>query len=434
MAGGAGASGGMFADAVSRLEAANRITGLEDEVIERLSVPLATLQVSIPVRRDDGRLSILSGFRVRHDTTRGPAKGGIRFHPEVCLDEVQALAFWMTFKCAALGLPFGGGKGGVIVDAKSLSPMELERLSRGYMEQIADFIGPETDVMAPDMYTNARVMGWMMDEYSQITRRQTPAVITGKPLELGGSHGRDASTGRGAFYVIRELQRREEWEPQQTTVAVQGFGNAGQSLALLLHEAGYRVVAVSDSKGAIHREAGLDIPSVVRVKNEDRKLEAIYCDGSVCEAVEADRISNEDLLALEVDVLVPAALGNVITCDNVDRVRARLIVEVANGPLTTEADAALADRDVRVVPDIVANAGGATVSYFEWSQNKSGWYWSEEEVFQRLEAIMTRELRAIEELAERERATLREAAYAHALRRIGRAIEAKGTHSYFRQG
>lgn len=428
------AAGHIFADAIRRLDRAFQYAQMEEETLERLKHPMAILQVSIPVRMDDGSLQIFDGYRVRHNDTRGPTKGGIRYHPDVDLDEVKALAFWMTFKCAVVGVPFGGAKGGVAVHPKDLSRLELERLSRGFIRQMGDFIGPDVDILAPDMYTNAMVMGWMTDEYSKMRRQHAPAVITGKPIPLGGSLGRDDATGRGTYYCIKEIERRKGWNPRAIRVAIQGFGNSAQPVARLLHEDGYRVVAVSDSKGGVYRAEGLDVPSLIYFKNESRQLKAVYCNGTLCEAVEATKISNAELLELDVDLLIPAALENQITAENVERVQASVIVEVANGPTTSEADAVLVHRNILVIPDILANAGGVTVSYFEWTQNKQGFYWPLEEVHQRLEAIMTREFRAIYELAEQLQIDMRTAAYVHALNRIGSAIEAHGTQSYFVNG
>jgi glutamate dehydrogenase (NADP+) len=380
---------------------------------------------------DDGSLSIFEGYRVRHDDTRGPTKGGIRYHPGVSLDEVKALAFWMTCKCAVVGLPYGGAKGGVTVNPKELSHLELERLSRGFIREVADFIGPDTDIPAPDVYTNEMIMGWMQDEYSKIRRQHVPAVITGKPIALGGSLGRGDATGRGAFYCIREIERLRGWTPPDIRVAIQGFGNAGQAAASLLHEAGYRVVAVSDSRGGIYNPDGFDVPSLVQFKQASRQLKAVYCHGCLCEMVEADNITNEQLLELDVDLLVPAALEDQITAENAARVKAPVVVEVANGPVTSEADAVLAERDILIVPDILANAGGVTVSYFEWTQNRQGYYWSLEEVHRRLQEIMSREFRAVHERAEAIGCDMRTAAYVHALDRIGGAIAAQGTQRYF---
>jgi glutamate dehydrogenase (NADP+) len=421
----------LFQDALRRLDRAFQYASIDEEVLEKLKHPKMVVEVSIPVRMDDGTLRVFHGYRVRHDDTRGPTKGGIRYHPDVCLDEVKALALWMTFKCAVVGLPFGGAKGGIVVNAKELSRLELERLSRGFIEQIAEFIGPETDIPAPDMYTNSMVMGWMMDEYSKIRRQRTPAVITGKPIPLGGSLGRDDATGRGAYYCVKELERQRNWKPADIRVAVQGFGNAGQPAARLLHADGYRVVAVSDSRGGIFKEDGFDVPSLMWVKNESRKLQAVYCEGSVCEAVNAQTISNEAILELDVDILIPAALENQITTDNAGSIRAPVVVEVANGPVTSEADAVLEKRGILVVPDILANAGGVTVSYFEWVQNRSGFYWTLDEVHRRLHETMAREFIAVFETMQKHGVDMRTAAYVQALGRIGEAIDSLGTARYF---
>ena len=428
------ADGNIFDDAIKRLDKAFEFAAIDAEAVERLKHPRAIVQVAVPVRMDDGSLRIFEGYRVRHDDSRGPGKGGVRFHPDVNLHEVKALAFWMTCKCAVVGIPYGGAKGGVVVNPKELSRLELERLSRGFIRQIGEFIGPESDIPAPDVYTNAMIMGWMMDEYSKMRGQRTPAVITGKPIPLGGSLGREDATGRGAYYCVKELEKRKGWDPGQIRVAVQGFGNAGQHVARLLHEDGYRVVAVSDSKGGIFKEDGFDVPSLIRIKNESRQLKAVYCDGSVCEIVEAAVISNEELLTLDVDVLIPAALENVITGEDAGRVKAPVIVEVANGPTTSDGDAVLNDAEKIVVPDILANAGGVTVSYFEWVQNKQGYYWTEPQVHERLREIMSREFDAVYQLADRHGIDMRTAAYAHALTRIGQAIEAVGTQSYFQGG
>ena len=423
--------GGIFEDAIRRLDKAVEHADIAQEAVERLKHARQTLAVSIPVRMDDGSLKVFTGYRVRHDDTRGPTKGGIRYHPQVDLGEVRALAFWMTFKCAVAGLPFGGGKGGVVVNPKELSRMELERLTRGFIEQIADFIGPEVDVPAPDVYTNAMIMGWMMDEYSKIHRRRTPAVITGKPIPLGGSLGREDATGRGAYYCIKELEKKRKWQPEQTRVAVQGFGNAGQHVARLLHADGYRIVAVSDSMGGIFMHDGFDVPSLIHVKNESRRLQAVYCEGSVCETVDSETITNQQLLELDVDILIPAALENQITTDNADRIKAPIIVEVANGPVTSDADEILIANQKLVVPDILANAGGVTVSYFEWVQNRGGYYWSEKLVHERLYEIMTREFNVVYDMMQLKKIDMRTAAYVVALNRIGEAIESQGTVRYF---
>lgn len=421
----------IFEDAIQRLDRAFQYANIDQEALLKLKHPKAILQVAVPVRMDDGKLRIFPGYRVRHDDTRGPTKGGIRYHPDVDLGEVKALAFWMTCKCAVVGIPYGGAKGGVAVNPKELSRLELERLSRGFIEQICDFIGPETDVPAPDVYTNAMIMGWMMDEYSSIRRQRTPHVITGKPIPLGGSLGRDDATGRGAYYCIKELEAHRHWNPAEVRVAVQGFGNAAQSVARLLHADGYKIVAVSDSRGGIYKEDGFDVPSLIYGKNETRRLRAVYCEGSVCETIQADSITNEELLELDVDLLIPAALENQITHENANRIQAPVIIEVANGPVTSEADETLAGKGKLLVPDILANAGGVTVSYFEWVQNKSGDYWDLEKVQHRLKDIMSREFGLIYEFMREKEIDMRTAAYAQALSRIGAAVEAQGTSTYF---
>lgn len=420
-----------FRQALARLDDAAKYVEIEAETLERLRHPKAILTVAVPLRRDDGSLEIFEGYRVQHSDLLGPGKGGLRYHPRVNLEEVKALAFWMTCKCAVMDLPYGGAKGGIAVDPKELSMLEVERLSRGFIRKIADFIGPETDIPAPDVNTNERIMGWMMDEYSQVVRQRTPAVITGKPVALGGSRGRSGATGYGGYVCLRELARDRDWQPEKTTVAVQGFGNAGQEIARLLHRDGYRVVAVSDSRGGIYREQGVDVPSLVHAKNTRRTLEALYCGASVCEAVSATAISNEELLALDVDVLVPAALEDVITKGNAANVRARVVLELANGPTSAAADRILEEQGVTLVPDILANAGGVTVSYYEWVQNRSGEYWSEDTVLQRLDTMMCERFRAVLEIAEEQALSLRMAAYVLALKRLGAAAEAMGTARLF---
>jgi glutamate dehydrogenase (NADP+) len=415
----------VFSDAIRRLDAAAAIAGVHAETVLRLRQPRFFAEFSIPLRMDDGSLRVFTGYRCRYDDTRGPAKGGIRFHPDVSASEVRALAFWMTFKCAVVGLPFGGGKGGVIVDPRRLSMAELERLSRGYMRAVAPLVGVDVDVPAPDVNTNPLIMAWMADEYASIVGQRQPGVITGKPVALGGSLGRDDATARGGWYCLQELQKRLLWNPraQDRTCAIQGFGNAGEHFARFAVQEGYRVVAVSDSRSGVFNPGGLDVEHQIAVKASTRRLDE--------RAPGCRAITNEDLLELDVDLLVPAAVENVITVDNAPRVRARAILELANGPLTTDADALLAKKGVPVVPDILANAGGVTVSYFEWTQNRTGFYWTGEEVHERLHAVMTREFGAVFDLAREKKTDLRTAAYAHALRRLGAALEATGTVDLF---
>lgn len=411
----------LFDGASARIEAALEHVDISEDIAQGLAQPDAALKVSVPLRRDDGSFGLYAGYRVRYDSTLGPAKGGIRFHPDVNVDETTTLAFWMTTKCAVMGLPFGGGKGGISVDPKNLSPAEMERLSRAYIDQVADFIGPDTDIPAPDVNTNPRVMGWMADQYRIITRAHRPDVITGKPVEVGGSAGRTTATGDGAFHVLQTMMARWERGANGTTVAVQGFGNAGVRFARLAAEAGYAVVAVSDSSGGIYNENGLDLDAVEKAKSEH---------GSVT-AAEDDQISNADLVTLDVDILAPAALESVITEDNADQVRAGVIVEIANGPVAAEADRTLADNDVILLPDILANAGGVTVSYFEWVQNRQAWYWDADTVAERLEKRMVEATEAVANRAETLGAAHRTAAYVIALETIDQAARARGTSAFF---
>ncbi|NET24377.1 Glu/Leu/Phe/Val dehydrogenase [Okeania sp. SIO1I7] len=424
-------SDSLFADASLRLEKALKYVSLSEDTKERLKHPKASLIVSIPVRMDDGSLRVFQGYRVRYDDTRGPTKGGIRYHPNVSIDEVTSLAFWMTFKCAVVSLPFGGAKGGITVNPKELSRMELERLSRGYIDAIADFIGPDVDIPAPDMYTNPMIMGWMMDEYSIIRRQLIPAVITGKPVTIGGSLGRNTATSMGAFFTIETIMPKFGYIPEKTTVAVQGFGNVGAFLAELLCQAGYKVVAVSDSQGGIYSSKGLDIPSIRKYKESNKGIQAVYCQGSVCNIVEHQILTNKELLALDVDILIPAALENQITEESVKDIKAKFIFEAANGPTTSAADIILEDRGIYVFPDILVNAGGVTVSYFEWVQNRSGLYWTLDEINQRLKEKMLAETEQIWQISQRFSISMRTAAYVHGLNRLGEAINAKGTRSYY---
>lgn len=401
-----------FDEALPRLDLAAKYSRASSDTVETLRHAERFTEVAIPVRKDDGSLEVFTGYRCRFNTVRGPAKGGIRYHPDVSSAEVRALAFWMTFKCATVGIPLGGGKGGVIVDPRKLSERELEALSRGYMRGMADVLGPDIDVPAPDVYTNAKIMGWMSDEFDTIHRGRYPGVITGKPVSRGGSLGRDDATARGGFVCLQEIEKKRGWNTKDITVAIQGFGNAGQHFARLANDAGYKVVAVSDSRGGIYDEKGLDVPATLSAKQDTGRLPS-----------QGKAISNEDLLELDVDVLVPAALENAITKDNAGNVSAKVLIELANGPLTKEADEIIAKTDALVVPDILANAGGVTVSYFEWCQNISGYYWKLDTVHERLGEIMSDSFNQVFDLMQSEKITMRTACYAHALNRLADAME-----------
>lgn len=421
----------VFDEAMRQLDRATQYYQIDTESELRLQSPIASIQVAIPVRMDDGSLRIFQGYRVRYNDLLGPTKGGIRFHPGVNLDEVTSLAFWMTFKCAVVGLPYGGGKGGVTLNPKELSLLEIERLSRGYMRAVANFIGPDVDIPAPDVYTNSMIMGWMADEYSRMHKGYFPAVITGKPVAFGGSVGRDDATGRGGFYVLEGIKERIGLGTRPLRIAIQGFGNAGYYFAKLAADAGHKVVAVSDSKGGIYKEDGLEPASVNQVKQESRELKAAYCRGSVCEILDFDQISNEEILELDVDVLVPAALEGQITEKNAGNIKAKCVLELANGPTTTAADDILSDKGIQVIPDILANAGGVTVSYFEWVQNKAGYYWDLEKVQSSLKKRIVTAANEIVDLQEQHSTTLRTCAYIAALKRLNEAVHARGTIRHF---
>ncbi|MCF6355408.1 MAG: Glu/Leu/Phe/Val dehydrogenase [Candidatus Polarisedimenticolaceae bacterium] len=424
----------IYQDALNRLRQMGEDAGTSPEVVDSLMHAETVVTASLPVRMDDGAMRYFTGYRCHYNSVLGPTKGGIRFHPQVNQQEVQALALWMTIKCAIAGLPYGGAKGGVEVDPKNLSPMELERLSRAYVRAMADFIGPDIDIPAPDVYTNARIMGWMMDEYKTIKRQHAPAVITGKPISLGGSLGRDEATGRGAYLCIREMAARLGWVPAEIRVAIQGLGNAGYHVARLLQKDGYRIVAISDSKGGIYSKDGFDIESIWRQKIKVRQVQAVYCEHTVCELVEHQKISNTELLELDVDLLIPAALEGVITTENAPNIKAMHIAEVANGPILCEAENILLEQGKLILPDVLTNAGGVIVSYFEWVQNRSGYSWTLEEIRARLEEIIIKAFNEVWHTSMHEERSLRSAAYTMALRRIGDAVAAHGTREYFNNG
>ncbi len=402
--------------AQQQVDAAASLLQLPEEIIGILKRPMRVLTVNFTARMDDGSIRVFEGYRSQHNDAIGPTKGGIRFHPDVTLDEVKALSMWMSFKCGVVGLPYGGGKGGVICDPRLHSKSELERISRAYMEAIADFVGPDKDIPAPDVYTNAQTMGWMMDTYSRLKGRYSPGVITGKPIILGGSKGRNEATAQGCVYTILAALEDMGLAPEKASVAVQGFGNAGRIAARLLSQAGCKIVAVSDSKGGIYLEDGLDIEEAERLKDE----------GALTSYKGAEAINNEQLIGLNVDILVPAALENVITASNAHTVQAKIVAEAANGPTTPEGDRILAKKGTVVIPDVLANAGGVTVSYFEWVQNLMHYYWSEAEVLEKLETNMILSYRAVRDLAKEFSVDLRTAAYMIAIKRIAAAMQARG--------
>lgn len=413
-------------DAHSRLEDIYERLNVSDDARQRLAQPTRLLQFSIPVRLDSGALKVFTGWRVQYDVTRGPAKGGIRFHPNVDADEVTALSFWMSIKCAAVDLPYGGGKGGVQCDPKQLSRMELERLARGYMRAVYDIVGPDVDIPAPDVNTDATIMGWMDDEFSFIARQQLPAVITGKPIGLGGSEGRVEATGEGALEVLNLWAERQKLKPRKLKVAVQGFGNAGYHFARAASEHGYTVVAVSDSQKTVVCDEGLDIEAVYKAKQEGELKPCAAGRKGKCRTLESD-----DILSLEVDILALAALENAIDEDNANSVKASTVLEIANGPITSKADRLLEDKDVTIIPDVLANTGGVIVSYFEWIQNRTGDYWSAEKVNQRMRERLQTQADSIFKLAENEQVTLRTATYMQGIRRITEAMDNRGSQRYF---
>lgn len=379
-------------------------------------MPKREIHFYVPVNMDDGSTKIFEAYRVQYDDSRGPNKGGIRFHPATDINEVKALAFWMTFKCATVGIPLGGGKGGVTVDPKRLSERELEQLSRGFIRGLRADIGPDKDVPAPDVYTNPKIMAWMLDEYETLHGRHLPGVITGKPLPVGGSAGRGYSTAQGGVYVTLELAKKMKLK-KGATVVIQGFGNAGSYMAKILTKKGYKIIGVSDSRGGIVNPKGLDPVAVEKHKAST---------GSVQNFAGAKNVTNAQVLTTPCDILVPAALENVITADNAGKIKAKAIVELANGPTTPEADEKLYKKGIILVPDILANAGGVTVSYFEQVQNAYNYYWSEQEVLAKLEPIMVDSFNAVWANTVKYNCDLRTAAYIHAARRIEQAMLARG--------
>ncbi len=405
--------------AVQQFELAAGKLGLSEDMQEILRKPKRELVVNFPVRLDNGRIKTYTGYRVQHNVNRGPAKGGIRYSPEVTLDEVKALAMWMTWKCAVVGIPYGGAKGGVICDPKGMTSAELERMTRRYTTEISIVIGPHSDIPAPDVNTNSQVMAWLMDTYSMHMGFSIPAVVTGKPLSIGGSEGRNDATATGVLFVTRRAARRIGMPLKGARVSIQGFGNAGSIAARLFHTEGCKVVAVSDTRGAIYNESGLDPAAVLRYKQEQ---------GSVFGFPGAQSLRVSDVLEVPCDILIPAATEGVITANNAERVQARIVTEAANGPTTPAADEVLFKKGCVVIPDILANAGGVTVSYFEWVQDLQSFFWGTEEITQRLEVIMDRAFDAVAEQAERYHCDMRLAANMLAISRVAEATQIRGIY------
>lgn len=400
---------------------AAEILGYEESDYEAIKYPERELKVSVPVQMDDGTVQVFEGYRIQHSTSRGPAKGGIRFHPNVNNDEVKALAAWMTFKCAVVGIPYGGGKGGVICDPSKLSERELRAITRRFTASIAPLIGPDQDIPAPDVGTNAQVMGWMMDTYSMLKGHCVPGVVTGKPIDLGGALGRNEATGRGVMLTTKNILAKMGIPMEGTDVVIQGMGNVGSISAKLLYKEGMKVIAVSDVSGGIYNPEGLNIPAILEYLSQSRRnLLSGY------EEPGMTRIDNAQLLTLKTTVLVPAALENQINGDNAEQIQAKLIVEAANGPTTSEADAILERRGITVVPDILTNAGGVVVSYFEWVQNIQSVSWTEEHVNEELKKIMDKAFNAVWDITQEKQVTLRTGAYLIAVKRVVDAKKARG--------
>jgi len=409
-----------FESMMERFDEAARLLKLDPNIYTILRWPNREITVYIPVMMDDGNYQVFTGYRVQHNFARGPAKGGVRYSPDVTLDEVRALAAWMTWKCAVVNIPFGGAKGGIICDPRQMSATELERLTRRYTAELLDFLGPERDVPAPDMNTNEQVMAWMMDTFSMHARHTVTAIVTGKPIELGGSRGRREATGRGLLFVCNEACRKFGFNYADTRVVIQGSGNVGGTAALLMHREGYKVIGLADITGALYNSKGLDVPAVLKHLKEYKTVE---------DYKEAELITNEELLELECEILMPAATENQITSQNADRIKCRILAEGANGPTTADADEILQQKGVFVIPDILANAGGVTVSYFEWVQDRMGYFWNEETVNTRLHEIMVSSFNDVVRFAETYDVDTRLAAYMLAIDRVAYDTRLRGIYA-----
>ena len=404
---------------LSQLDEVAKEINLDEGIHQILRHPKRCLIVSIPIQMDNGKIKVFTGFRVQHNVTRGPAKGGIRYHPSVTLDETKALAMLMTWKCAVVNIPYGGAKGGIICEPRKLSLKEVERLTRRYVSEIISFIGPEKDIPAPDVNTNPQVMAWIMDTYSMDVGYSVPGVVTGKPISIGGSLGRNAATARGVMFTLMSAAKKLKFDLLEKRIAIQGYGNVGGNLAHLLSDEGYKIIAISDVEGGIYNPKGLDPKKVSLAVKES---------GSVVGFKDADKITNQELLAVDCDVLVPAALENQISQNNADKIRAGLIVEAANGPTTPEADKILEGKGVFIIPDILANAGGVTVSYFEWVQGLQAYFWTEREVNLKLRDIMQKAFDSVRRIGEEKKVTMRKAAYILAVERVAEATRVRGLY------
>ncbi|MDP8254614.1 MAG: Glu/Leu/Phe/Val dehydrogenase [Candidatus Alcyoniella australis] len=404
---------------LQQLDRASKLLNLDKGIINILSHPMRTLQVCFPVKMDDGRIEMFTGYRCQYNDARGPCKGGLRYHPDVTLEEITALAAWMTWKTSVVNIPYGGAKGGVVCNPREMSLGELERMTRRFAAEISFFIGPEKDIPAPDVYTTPQVMAWIMDTYSMCRGYSVPGVVTGKPLSIGGSKGRDKATARGCVFIIQQAAKELGINLDNASVAIQGYGNAGAVAAELMDAIGAKVVAVSDSQGGTYNSKGLD-PAALLAHKQQRER------GTVADWPDGDRITNAELLELDVDVLIPAALENVINSDNAERIRAKLVAEAANGPTLPEADDVLFDKGVMVIPDILANAGGVTVSYFEWVQNLNSFFWEEDRVNSELHKVMTSSFYEVYETYKKYKCDMRQAAYILAIQRVAEATVARG--------